>query len=387
MAKADRGQVAWIEESSYGVPPSSDLTYLRFTGESFERQANIVESDEVTSDGQIVDQILTSYRGGGDVSCEFLSTAYDTFLRASCRSSAWSSAVTVTSTAISAAASDNSINHASSGFGSIVAGQWVKVSGFATAGNNGYFKVRTATSAKLVVEGKTLVNESASPSVTVKMGAQVVNGTSFASFAFERKHNDLSNIYVHAKGQYLDGFDINLTAGEKATINFKFKGKSVENAAAAMTTGSYTAAPTTSPINVVDNCLSIMTTISGSTYAAYATRSLQMSVTNQLREQNEAAAGSPAGYNWGQLQVTGQMANYKSTSGALSKFGSHSKISLAFVLEDAAGNGYVFEIPSAKITKATAPIGGKNSDVMDDVAFAAYRDASEGVTLRITKFQ
>jgi len=72
---------------------------------------------------------------------------------------------------VSAANADNSFNDSASGFGSFIAGQWIKVSGFINDANNSYFKIASVTASKIVVSGGTLVTEVAGPSIFLRGSA------------------------------------------------------------------------------------------------------------------------------------------------------------------------------------------------------------------------
>ncbi|MDH4274623.1 MAG: hypothetical protein OEW08_06265 [Gammaproteobacteria bacterium] len=69
-------------------------------------------------------------------------------------------------TAISASAVDNSYNCATVDLSGISAGQYVLVSGYVNAANNGYHQVVSSTAAKVVVS-ETLVTEAAGPQVVL----------------------------------------------------------------------------------------------------------------------------------------------------------------------------------------------------------------------------
>jgi hypothetical protein len=75
--------------------------------------------------------------------------------------------VAVTSAAISAASGDASLN-SSALFGSFLAGDWVAVSGFATAANNGLKQISTAASSKLVLTSA-LTTEATGATVTIAL--------------------------------------------------------------------------------------------------------------------------------------------------------------------------------------------------------------------------
>jgi hypothetical protein len=80
------------------------------------------------------------------------------------------SAVTITASTISAAASDNSLNDSGNGFGSFVAGMRVRVQGMTGDVDNNHFSAEllSAAAGKLVLHGATpLVDDAAGESVTV----------------------------------------------------------------------------------------------------------------------------------------------------------------------------------------------------------------------------
>lgn len=84
-------------------------------------------------------------------------------------------AVVSADTGVSVVASDSSFNHA--GWTSTpVAGEWIRVAGFATGANNGLFKVVSATATKVVVTGS-LSDESAGESVTIRRKPSFVTGS------------------------------------------------------------------------------------------------------------------------------------------------------------------------------------------------------------------
>jgi len=70
-------------------------------------------------------------------------------------------------TTISAANGDNSLNDSAAGFPLLAPGDRIRISGFATAANNGAFTVVSRTASKVVVSGGTLATEVAGPSVSV----------------------------------------------------------------------------------------------------------------------------------------------------------------------------------------------------------------------------
>jgi hypothetical protein len=73
----------------------------------------------------------------------------------------------VAKTTVSASSTDNSFNDGTEDLSVFTAGQYILVSGFTEATNNGYFTVVSATANKLVVSGATLTTEAAGDTVSI----------------------------------------------------------------------------------------------------------------------------------------------------------------------------------------------------------------------------
>jgi hypothetical protein len=76
---------------------------------------------------------------------------------------------TLTSNAISAQASDNSLNHSAAGFPLLVPGDVLTVAGFLAENNNGTATVVSRTASTLVIEGLTLVDAAAAQDITLTL--------------------------------------------------------------------------------------------------------------------------------------------------------------------------------------------------------------------------
>jgi hypothetical protein len=69
---------------------------------------------------------------------------------------------------ISAAAADDSFNATSSDLSGLLSGQWVYVSGFANAANNGWHQLAANSTITKIQTTSTLVTESAGPAITLQ---------------------------------------------------------------------------------------------------------------------------------------------------------------------------------------------------------------------------
>ena len=167
MADTNDAQLSYIEETTFGTTPSSALTDLRITSESFGHNITNTQSNEIRSDRQVTDLIQVDAEAAGGYNFELsYGTPPDNLLEGALMTTfgaAASGGAGVNYTGalhgISFSAVDNSINDAASGFitANIRKGQWLRVSGCATAGNNTWHKVESVTVAKIVCTSDTTI--------------------------------------------------------------------------------------------------------------------------------------------------------------------------------------------------------------------------------------
>lgn len=388
MANSDRVRLAFVAESSYGVTPAASLQELRFTGESLTHQITYKESDEIRDDRQTQDVVAVAYRAGGDVSVEMSATSHDAFILNAMEAAAWGTSTTVSGTDISASASDNSFNSAANAFGSLLVGQWIKVSGYTSTNAiyNGYYKITSKpTSGKVIVAGKTLPNITAGASISIVMGGQIVNGVAKGSFSFERQERDLTNVYQAYVGMEAETWATRVVVGQLITMTFGFVGRAGVKTNATIGTG-YTPKTSTGIMNVVDNALVVLSDLEGASLGEFGAQEFSWSLNNNKRAREQIGDGGPVDYGDGKCKITGTLKAYMRGSAANAKFMDKADVALAFVCEDGAGNAYVVEFPRVKLTAANPTAGSQNNEVFDDFTWTAYRHGTEGVTIRVTRF-
>lgn len=158
MSESNRGALSYILESTFGTTPSGSLKRMRIKSEGLKQDTTFIASQELDPTAQVADQVRVGIGASGPIELELsaLGSAADGFpddlFRAALRASSWSAAVTVTGTTIAAVNATSGVSRftdSGSGFGSLVVGQWVRVSGFATAANNGFFKITAAAAGQI----------------------------------------------------------------------------------------------------------------------------------------------------------------------------------------------------------------------------------------------
>lgn len=383
VTDANLVQIAYGKEVTFGVPiTASHLKKLRHTGESLKQDTSVDQSKEIRSDRQVADIVRTSIGASGGLNFELSYSTYDDFLLSVLMAASWSSPVTVGPIAtISAAASDNSYNDSASGFGSLVANQWVKVTGFTTAANNGYRKILTKAAGKITVSGGTLVDEVAGGSRTIVMGAMATNGVQKDSYNIERKYTELTSQLALFTGVMFN--EISLAAELKAMVTGSFGtlgAKEISEAASAAT--GYDDATTTGIMNCVDNIVNVLEgQAAGSSVLGFS-----MAVNNNLRSREKIGTLGAFSIGTGKCNVSGTLRIYFETNTLFDKYLNFTSTSLAFVFQDAAGNGYVFSFPQVKLTAAERPAAGENQDIIVPFNWQGSMHATEGITVRVTKF-
>lgn len=386
MSDADRVAVRHRVESTYGaLETGNKFTNDRLTSESFGQDATFIQSNELVTDRQVSDLIRAGLSGGGTIEGELSYGAYDDFLYGTLFSSGWGSAVNSTETTYSMIASDNSINDSASAFISdgFLANQWIHVTGFTgNTANNGYYKIASIVAGKLVLSGGTVVDDAAGESVTISMGAQIVNGTTLSSWNIEKQFADLTNEYEIMTGAVNESFSVSVTPEQIVTCGFDFLAQDSVTASATTGDGSPTAAATNPIFNAIDDVVAIL-----EGYAAYGSTNFNLTVNNNLRSRLQIGQLGAISIGAGKCVVTGNISAYFTTPTVMDKFLNNTVSNLAIVLkESGSNNSYVIELPSVKYTNGRRVAGGTNSDIIANLDFTAYKDATEAITIRIARF-
>ena len=378
MSDTSRVQLAYVAESSFGVQKTgSNLQILRITGESLKQDVASSQSNEIRSDRQIASIRRSRITASGGVNFELSYGTYDALLAAALLDSAWGSPVAVCSSAtVSAAASGNKFTGT---FTAPTAGEWIKVSGFTNAANNGYFKVVTASTSEITVSGGTLVDEASATGISITQGGSIVNGTSLSTFNLERTYDDLSSELSLFLGMAINGLSLNVPVEGEITGGLEFLGHSESSETASGGTG-YDAATTTEHMTALDvqNLLE--------NQAAMSIRSFTLDLNNNLRQRAIVGSSGVLSIGSGRCIVSGTLEAYYASKTIYDKYLNGTATALALLLQDPAGNGYIIDLPAVKYTAGQRVAGGPDVDVMVPLSWAAHAHATENVTIRIVRF-
>ena len=382
MSNANRVKLAFVEEETFGVTrTNANLQILRYNSESLKHDIDTTISEELRSDRQISDIVRTGVSASGDISFELSYGSHDELLKAALLASSWEAEKRVrVATTVSASATDNSINDSASGFSGFSAHKWIYVSGFLNSANNGFFKILTATTAKLVLATGTLITEAAHEAVTVQMGAQITNGSTLNSYNIEKTYEDLTEVIALFQGMCINTLSLEVPADGIITGSIGFVGS------------KETPLTESAGLGYIDETTSVVMTGANHVPEIFenlediAILSLSLSLGNNLRQRMQVGTLGVTSIGIGSVDVTGSVTINLANATLYNKYLNQTVTSIAMAFRDTVGNGYVLELPSVKITSGTRQAGGINTDVVGEFELRAYMDSTEGITIRIAKF-
>jgi hypothetical protein len=382
----NRTGLAYIAESSWGETPSSNLTDLRFTGESFAFNISNVQSTEIRNDRQVTDIIQTGADCSGGFNFELSYSEYDTLLAAALWSSGWSTASTISRTNIAFNATSGRIS-STGGFSALTTGQWIKVTGSSTAANNRFYRITSTGTTGIAVAPAPSATLSTADTVVIA-GSYIRNGVTEKSFTFERAHEDAGQYFDFA-GMVANTLNLSISADHILTGDFGFIGKSATLAQTSGGTGAYTAAGT----NPVMNASSNVGEIFMGQFSSLATKDtdlyiseISFALNNSLRGLRSIGSIANCDIGSGTCEVTGSLNAYFLDNTLYDKYLAGTPTGLSFSVEDQDGNAYIFTFPAIEIESDAINSGGQNADVMENISWRAKRDPNTNCQIQICRF-
>jgi Phage tail tube protein len=389
MSDTNRVSVSFKEESTFGtyVTANPDFQELRYTGESLHQEQDTVTSQEIRSDRQISDIIRTGIRGAGDLNFELSYGAYDTFFKQALLADADFGAL-VTVEAASAVISVDAVGViTTTGTWDVTptVGRWIEIRGFATAGNNGFARVTSATTNTITTAGHAFAAEAAGASVLITQGGIIRNGTTFYSNNIEKKYTDLTTTFAQLAGMAIDRFTLNVPTSGVITGTFGFIGKQERSATTTLGDGTNTAATTNDVMAGVDDVEAIVEGVIADS-DAYSATAFTMELSNNLRARLQIGTLGAISIGTGTCEIRGTLQAYFTSSTVMDKFLSDTQSSLAIEFEDNAGNTYIIDLPAIKYSAGQRNATGINQDVIADLSWSSKMHATLGYTIQISRF-
>ncbi len=377
-----------VPEDTYGtVPTNPSLLKKKITGIFFALSKGTIESETINPNRQVEDVRPGNRQAGGDVSFELHYGGLDDILEA-LMCGTWTPRATVTATTISAAASDNSYNHAAAGFPLFSVGEKIVISGFTgTVGNNvASATVVSSTTSKIVVDTDdvVLVDDAAGESVTIASRTHdLTPGTTRRSFTVIRKFTDLDaadypfHIYKGVEFNTLE-----MTIAPEAIIkgSLAILGRDLEFSQTAPSGSSFADASGAKPFDSFNGSLEL------DDVAQAIVTEMKLNIENGLEPRFCAFDDLTAQPKIGRTKITGNLTTYFESSALLQAFSAATRRKLFFSLTDENGNTYEFLFPSIMPTGGQVDVQGE-ADITIPIPFSAIYDSTDDVphALRIRR--
>lgn len=205
------------------------------------------------------------------------------------------------------------------------------------------------------------------------------------SFSIETAFKDV-NQFFQGDGLRLGGFSLSVAAGAQVTGTFTTQGKETKRTVSeVLTGGGYTVldAPTNQVMNATTNVGSLE--LNG-TALSTGIQSIELSGESTLRNQNGVGSKFPLGIGTGRFNLTGTVVAYFANADLYNAFINHTTVSLTFQLTDLDDNAYIITLPALKFTADPISPAGIDQDVMENLEFVAFRDASTQAMLQMDRF-
>ena len=353
---------------------------LRYTSESLKQTTDSASSDEIRSDRQRSDLIRTDVRAEGDVNLELSYNEYDEFFEAALQSAPWSSSDTAMATAeaVTFTSASKTIDKDGGAWDNLPkVGDLIKVSGSSTA--DGVYTVVTVPDATSVTVKEAFTLNVGESGITVVKGELIKNGTTEAFFELQKDYNGLSPIlYDYFKNMVVDTLNLTIEPGSILTGSFGFMGSTASSEDILSTGTAGTVYPITNAVDNVPVVSEAQASITGVTQ-------ISLSVSNNTRARSEIGRLGSAEPGSGTIDVTGTLQMYLASDDQIDKYLDWTTTSLCFAVRDSDGNGYTFCLPEVKFTDGQRLAGGINTDVIAELSFTAFRDATEDATITIRR--
>jgi hypothetical protein len=403
--------VSYVDETTWNVVPGSPtFQYIRLTGEGLSESKSRSRPGEIRATGDAAHAITTQVEAGGSLNFAFSYATYDSFLAAMINSAAFPADIAIQSVAttgiITAYDGDTTplptAGGTTAGFATnnatlldtVVAGSWVRVSGYGTA-TDGLYRVLTVDAAnnefsvsKTEGAGSVMVDADASTGAEVNIqGAMIRNGTTVCSFQIEKQL--AAALFLNYGGCYITNANISAQVGNFMEGSFDFfAAQEAKGTTTLSTGGTPTAAPTG---NVIDTVAGFSKLEVGGAAIAAVAQGIDLTFAKEgARGQYGLGSAAAQGMARGTLTVSGTLSIYFTDFTLYDLYKNETDSLVSFAAIDQAGDGYIFTLPAATLMNPSIVAGGPDTDVVSEFELEgnpapASDTLYSGVTVQIDK--
>jgi hypothetical protein len=382
-------RVNYGQEVNWGVAPSVAFKQLRMMGESMAGTKARSKPPEINYDRQASASVTTQESAAGGINFALSYGTYDD-LFAGTLGEDYTAPVAIVGVAgditLTVAGSLYTLSSATANkFAALAVGQWVRLSGFTNAANNGFYRVGAKASNLSVTLVGGVAGATETPAgvlAKVTSGGYLRNDLDFQSFYVEKQLG--SGLFLRYPGTYFSAMNINGRVGQ--FMQGSFTGMSKEEVKAALTasTGAIVAAPTGRVHDTVANFeaprlddVLIGATIQG----------VDLTLTNDGAAADYGLGSASAqGMRGGTFTGTGRVDTLFKTLDLWDRFKAETGGRFSFRSLDNLGQGYVFTALNATIMNPKINASGPNVAVPASFDLEMNPDPVTGKTFQIDRF-
>lgn len=394
--------VRYGEEVTWNTVPAIAFQEIRLTGESLSEQKTRTRPEEIKADGFVSHALTTQVQASGGINFALSYGTYDDML-SSLLNSSFSSDLAIQSVATTGIITtyDGSTTplpnltgagFATNGdlFNSVVAGQWIRVSGYGNA-NDGLYRVTAVDAANDEIQvsqtagnGANIIDADVSVAAEVNIqGSYVRNGVAFRSFYIEKQLS--ATLFLFYSGSYIS--DGNLTAQVGGFLEGSFNFLSASEASGSSTAG--TGGPVSAPTGrVIDTVAGFSQLEVNDTAIAAVVQGISWNVTkNNARAQYGLGQADAQGMARGTIDVSGTMSVYFTDFTLYTLYKNETDQIVSFAALDDLGQGYIFTLPGVTLMNPQVVAGGPDTDVVSEFELEGNGGSGvyDGVIMQIDK--
>lgn len=372
---------------------SGSFRTARFTAEKYSGTPDTTESAQIRTDRLSSGQIVTGLKVEGGHNFELAKErAVEDFLESAMYNS-WSSSNEVSGTFEISLVSGIKLKRSAGNFQTegVVVGDFIKLSDFATAGNNVIVMAMSFEDGgqTIVVAGPTGMATAAPEAAKYQVCDKLSIGTTKKSLTVEKTFTDLTTKALIYKGCIVSQMELNVEYGALVNGSFQTSGNDYESADTAAEFASYQEyfddPATTNTLNGSVDMPFVATDVTGTfVQDAFCLQKLNLQLNNNLTVQNCIGKAAPQDYSAGTAQITASLSSYLKDSNwdMLARKLSQSPFAIGFMVQNTDGY-YGFFIPALQVSFDDPQSGGANQQISMDMKGTCKVSSSGGSSLVI----
>jgi len=368
------------------IPVNPVMQMVNFDADTLAMELDTGTSNHIRPDRMTADLNVKGFTVGGGYSFEFQfeNSLADELLQAFLWAKNWSTPwvdVDVAGAVITAAGVWDMSGVVSPP--EITSGQGFKLSGTGNSGeNDGFYYLTEVSTDTFQMEPPPKADETLVAGA-VLTGSMIRNGSVYQPFFIERGHLDVSQ-YFKFVGMSANILSLDFPDQDDVTGSYDFVGlfRKIEPAVEA---GATYTQPTNSPVFSTSNNMPLAL-MDGVPLESCFIKELDMELNNNVTPKTGIGVYGACATNAHRLSISGKISLYFEDETVQTQFEHGTPLSIAWVVEDANGHGYMFRLPRIKYDTAKNNVTSVDDDVMDDATYVATADPDTACMIQIDKF-